>query len=130
MTTARIGVMPEHMIRRRMLAIAKGAYIPEPGEPKVWYASMKAASAVFSEENMNLLRIIDEKKPETVSELAELTGRAKSNLSVTLKNLEQKSLIRMVAGKGKAKKPVAMFTDVEIVISLAFERRFEALQVA
>ena len=31
------GVMPQDQIRARAIAIAKGEYKPEPGEPKVWF---------------------------------------------------------------------------------------------
>lgn len=34
---ALIGVMPEEMVRQRMLAILKGDYKPAADEPKIWY---------------------------------------------------------------------------------------------
>lgn len=57
---ALIGVMSEDLIRRRTLAIAKGDYKPEPGEPKVWFTSMIALAQVLSNENIALLRLMDE----------------------------------------------------------------------
>lgn len=54
------GVMPEALIRHRALAIVKGEYTPEPGEPKVWFTSMIALAQVLSNENIALLRMIDE----------------------------------------------------------------------
>ena len=37
-----IGIMPQERIRERVLAIALGQYKPKPGEPKVWFNSMKS----------------------------------------------------------------------------------------
>ena len=42
---------------------------------------------MLSNENIALLRLIDTARPETISQLAELSGRQVSNLSTTLKTL-------------------------------------------
>ncbi len=76
---ALIGVMPEELIRKRILAIAKGEYQPQEREPKVWFTSMIALAQVLSNENIALLRLIDTARPETISQLAELSGRQVSN---------------------------------------------------
>src|SRR5690554_7663636 len=87
---ARIGVMSEQLIRMRLLAIAQGKYTPRDNEPKVWYTSFNAISQILRPENIELLRLIDSEKPESLTQLAELAGRAKSNLSNTLKTLSEK----------------------------------------
>jgi len=46
-----IGIMSHEKIRERMLAIAKGDYKPKPGEPKIWFTSMKSLAEVLSDEN-------------------------------------------------------------------------------
>ncbi len=46
-----IGIMPQEKIRERMLAIARGEYKPKPGEPKVWFTSMKSLAEVLSDDN-------------------------------------------------------------------------------
>ncbi|MBU2738889.1 hypothetical protein [Acidithiobacillus concretivorus] len=51
-----IGIMPQEKIRARMLAIARGEYRPKPGEPKVWFTSMKSLAEVLSDENRALLK--------------------------------------------------------------------------
>ena len=61
-----IGVMPQEKIRERMLAIAKGGYKPKPGEPKVWFTSMKSLAEVLSDDNRALLTIIHESQPESI----------------------------------------------------------------
>ncbi|KHN54645.1 HVO_A0114 family putative DNA-binding protein [Pectobacterium fontis] len=120
---ALIGVMPEAVIRARMLAIVKGQYKPEEGEPKVWFTSMNALAQVLSNENIALLRLMDEQKPETLTELAAMSGRQKSNLSVTLKTLNSHGFVRLEK-VGKSVKPVAMFTDFDIQVKQEFIEKF------
>ncbi len=112
---ALIGVMPEELIRKRTLAIAKGEYQPQEREPKVWFTSMIALAQVLSNENIALLRLIDTARPETISQLAELSGRQVSNLSTTLKTLSGHGLVALEK-QGRSVKPRALFTDFEIIV--------------
>lgn len=50
---------------------------------------------ILGSENQELLRIILEKKPQSLNELESLTGRAKSNLSRTLKTLERYGIVEL-----------------------------------
>ena len=120
---AKIGIMSEPLIRTRLLAIAQGKYVPAPDEPKIWYTSINAVSQVLRPENIELLRLIESKKPESLTELAKLSGRAKSNLSNTLKSLNNKGFVRLEKKANHAIKPVALFTDFEIATSSEIERR-------
>lgn len=120
---ALIGVMPEEHIRKRMLAIVKGEHRPERGEPKVWFTSINALGQILSNENIALLRLIDEQKPETITRLAEISGRKKSNLSVTLKTLLSYGFVRLEK-QGRTIKPVALYTDFDIQIKQEFICKF------
>ena len=51
----------------------------------VWFPSMATMAAVISEDNRAMLRLIHERKPKSLTELAELTGRQVPNLSRTLR---------------------------------------------
>lgn len=113
---ALIGVMSEELIRKRTLAIVTGEYKPEPGEPKVWFTSMIALAQVLSNENIALLRMMDKQKPQTLTELANLSGRQLSNLSVTLKTLDSHGFVRLEK-IGRSIKPVALFTDFDIQVN-------------
>ncbi len=108
-----IGILPQEKIRERMLAIAKGDYKPKRGEPKVWFISMKSMAEVLSDKNRALLHIIAETKPESLQELARATDRQPSNLSRTLKTLENYGFVEL---KKKDKKiiPVAKANELEI----------------
>jgi len=90
-----IGIASQQDIRARALAIARGDHQPRAGEPKIWFTSMRSLAEVLSDDNRALLRVIREHKPESLSRLAELTGRAPSNLSRTLKTMEHYGLVEM-----------------------------------
>jgi predicted transcriptional regulator len=117
----RIGIMSEQLIRIRLLAVAQGKYKPQENEPKIWYTSINAISQILRPENIELLRLIDSERPESLTKLSELTGRAKSNLSNTLKVLSEKGFVRLEQGNGKSIKPVALYTDFEIVTDSGLE---------
>ncbi|WP_040148643.1 MarR family transcriptional regulator [Photorhabdus luminescens] len=119
---ALIGVMNEELIRKRTLAIIKGEYVVQPDEPKIWFTSMIALAQVLSSDNIALLRLIDEHKPETIAELANLSGRKPSNLSVTLKTLSRHGFVTLEKSN-KSVKPKALFTDFEIKIEQEISER-------
>ena len=95
MKTIKIGIMSQKEIRERMLAIACGKYKPRPDEPKVWFTSIRSLAEVLSDENQALLQVIMEKKPNSIRELSDLTGRQSSNLSRTLKTLSAYGFIKL-----------------------------------
>jgi len=53
-----IGILPQDKIRERVLAIARGEHKPKPGEPKIWFTSMKSLAEVLSDDNRALIRVI------------------------------------------------------------------------
>lgn len=124
-----IGIMSEKLIRMRLLAIAQGKYKPQQNEPKIWYTSINAISQILRPENIELLRLMDSERPESLTQLSELTGRAKSNLSNTLKTLSEKGFVRLEQGSGKSIKPVALFTDFEIVTDSELEHYLLLLSI-
>ena len=127
---ARIGIMSEDLVRTRMIAITQGKYKPADDEPKVWYTSLNAVSQLLKPENISLLRMIEAERPESLSVLAELSGRKLSNLSNTLKSLCNKGFARLEKGQGKNIKPVALYTDFEIFICEEIEHRLSELKKA
>ena len=109
-----IGVMPQEAIRARALAIARGDYKPKPTEPKIWFTSMRSLAEVLSDENRALLKVIREAKPQSISSLAEITGRKTSNLSRTLKTMSNYGFVEMRREKNHVR-PVAVATEFRIV---------------
>jgi predicted transcriptional regulator len=95
MKVIRIGIAPQEKIRERILAIAKGEIKPKASDPKIWFTSMRSLSQVLSDENRALLEVIRTARPESISELADITGRKQGNLSRTLKTMSRYGLVKM-----------------------------------
>ena len=66
--------------------------------------------------------MIAETKPQSLNELAAATGRAKSNLSRTLKTMERYGLVHFEKGKGRTRMPRTPYTDVVLDVSLRARR--------
>lgn len=60
-----VGILPQELIRERMLAIARGEFKPKPTEPKIWFTSMRSLAEALSDENRALLKVIQEAKPRS-----------------------------------------------------------------
>lgn len=114
MKTIVIGIMPQEKIRERVLAIARGKYKPKPSEPKIWFTSMRSLAEVLSDENRSLLKVIQDTKPQSISSLAEITGRKTSNLSRTLKTMSNYGIVEMRREQNHVR-PVAKATEFRIV---------------
>jgi predicted transcriptional regulator len=108
-----IGVMSQKQIRARMIAIAKGEYKPKPGEPKIWFTSMKSVAEVLSDQNRALLKVIRETNPDSMAVLAKTTGRQPSNLSRTLKTMSRYGLVDLQREKTHVR-PVVKATEFRI----------------
>ena len=108
--TLQCGIMPKEDFIQRTIAIAKGEYKPSPDEPKVWFESPLSMAKVLSRENMELLKVIVTQKPKSIAALAELSGRAKSNLSRTLKTMSRYGIVQLKK-QGGTVVPIVMATD-------------------
>lgn len=109
-----IGILPQEKMRERAIAIARGEYKPKPGEPKLWFPSMKSLAETLSDKNMELIRIIAEQQPASITELSQKTGRAPSNLSRTLKRLAHYGFVLLEKRPGNIVRPVARATEYDI----------------
>jgi predicted transcriptional regulator len=114
MKTINIGVMPQRQIRARAIAIAKGEYKPKPGEPKIWFTSMKSVAEVLSDQNRALLKVIRETNPDSMAILATTTGRHPGNLSRTLKTMSRYGLVDLQREKRNVR-PVVKATGFRIM---------------
>jgi len=93
--TIKVGIMPLEQYKQRTINIAKGIYKPKKDEPKIWFQSIKSIAQVLSNDNQALLQTILDNKPQSLKELEDITGRAKSNLSRTLKTLERYGIVEL-----------------------------------
>jgi predicted transcriptional regulator len=112
-----VGIMSREMFKERTLAIARGEYRPKADEPKVWFESLRSFAEVLNEENQALLRLILERQPQSLKELEAATGRRSSNLSRTLRTMEQYGLVEMVKVDRNVR-PVVKVNDIRLDIRL------------
>jgi len=113
MSKLKIGIMPSDQFQRRVLDIAAGKITPKRTEPKIWFSSMKSLGEVLSDNNIRLLKLINEHHPESLGELARLSGRQTSNLSRTLKTMEKYGIVELKKHAQKVQ-PVIKATEFDI----------------
>ena len=121
--TVKIGITSYANIKARTIAIAKGKLKPRPDEPKVWITSFKSLASALSEENQELLKVIRERHPESIAELAEITGRKTSNLSRTLKTLERCGIVALKKSHAK-RQPGGRAAVKPVVLGERFDFEF------
>jgi predicted transcriptional regulator len=114
------------------LDVVKGKRQVDPNEPKIWvestdanagvreiqFHSLEAGAKLLSAKNRALLRLIAERHPKSVSELATLAGRAEQNVMRTLHKLSAVGLVRLDKGEGRAYQPVVAGRKVHFEIDL------------
>lgn len=118
MKVIQVGIMSRDKFQNRAIEIASGRYKPKRNEPKIWFSSIKSLCEILNENNMRLLKIIDEQKPESIKELATIVERKPSNLSRTLNTMARYGIIE-IEKKGKNSKPIAKALDFNIQYSAA-----------
>lgn len=99
-------------------AIVAGRHKRKRGEPKIWFSSMASFAQVLSDQNRELLSLIAEQKPESISELARLSDRSQSNLTRTLKKMESYGLVKMRTGTRGSKQPSVPYSDIVLDIAI------------
>ena len=114
MKTLRIGIASLAVMKARTLAIARGALKPGADEPKLWFTSIESLARVLSDKNRGLLDLIIERQPNSLAELEALSGRAKSNLSRTLKSMQRFGLVELLKGEGGALKPRVPYGQIKL----------------
>ena len=73
---------------------------------------------MLSQRNRELLTLIAREEPDSLTELAEISGRNKSNLSRTLKTMSQYGLVELKAGKRGTLVPRVPYDQVRLDVSL------------
>jgi predicted transcriptional regulator len=123
MTTLKVGIASYEEMKARTMAIARGERRVERGEPKVWFTSTESFAKILSARNRELLHQIAEKTPESLEQLAQITGRAKSNLSRTLRTMEHYGLVQLERAERGRVKPKVIYDRVELDVPLVPRRK-------
>ena len=118
MKTLKIGIASYDRMKQRTMAIARGEHSPTKGEPTVWFTSIESFAKVLSGRNRDLLAAIAREKPDSLTELAELAGRNKSNLSRTLKTMSRYGLVELKKGRRGALVPRVPYDQVRLDVAL------------
>ena len=103
------------------MAIARGEYKPAKGEAKVWFTSIESFAKVLSGRNRELLATIARERPGSLTELADLAGRSRSNLSRTLKTMSRYGLVELREGERGMLVPRVPYDQVRLDVSLTAE---------
>ena len=119
MTTLKVGIASYEEMKAFTMEIAQGQQKPGPQAAKVWFPSTESFAKVLSAGNRDLLRVIAEKEPGSHNELAQLTGRKKSNLSRTLKTMANYGLVDLLRGTRGRIAPKVVYDCVELELPLA-----------
>jgi predicted transcriptional regulator len=103
-------------LRDDMKAVARGER-PAPADAAMpSFNSVDAVVRLLTPENRELLAIIRDRKPQSVAELVQMSGRAQPNLTRTLAKMEAAGLIRMKAVDCRRKAPSVMIKKIVIEI--------------
>lgn len=122
MKTLRIGIAGYGQMKERTLAIARGEYGPTEGEPTVWFTSIQSFARVLSDRNRHLLTLIARENPDSLTELAVLSGRDESNLSRTLKTMARHGLLELKKGCRGELIPQVPYEQVSLDVPLISSR--------
>jgi len=88
-------IISHSKLRDEMVAVARGEQTAPPDAGRQSFESVEALTRLLTPENRRLLAIIRDRKPRSIAELAEWSGRSAPNVSRTLAKLEAIGLIRI-----------------------------------
>jgi predicted transcriptional regulator len=103
--------------------IGSGEQRIAPDEPKIWFTSTESFAKVLSAGNRDLLRVIAEQSPGSLDELARITGKAKSNLSRTLRTMEGYGLVTLERGERGRITPKVTHDRIQLNLPLTLSRK-------
>jgi len=92
-------------LRDEMKAVARGERPAPADAAKPSFNSVDAVVRLLTPENRELLAMIRDRKPQSVAELVQMSGRAQPNLTRTLAKMEAAGFITMKAAGGRRKAP-------------------------
>lgn len=103
-------------LREEMKAVARGERAAPADAARPSFDSVETMVRLLTPENRKLLALIRDKRPKSVAELAQITGRAQPNLTRTLAKMEAAGLIRMKPGGNRRKAPSVAVRKIVVEI--------------
>lgn len=123
MTTLKVGIASYEQMKVHAMAVARGEHRPRRGEPKVWFTSMESFAKILSDRNRALLALIAEAQPDSLAELSVISGRAKSNLSRTLRTMERYGLVQLRKGASGKILPRVPYSGIALSVPFGSGRQ-------
>jgi predicted transcriptional regulator len=114
-------------LRDEMRAVARGERTAPADAAKPSFNSVDAVVRLLTHENRELLAIIRDRKPRSIAELVEMTGRAQPNLTRTLAKMEAAGFVAMKPA-GRRKAPTVTVKKIVVEIDPCSDR--DKLRVA
>lgn len=114
-------------LREEMKAVARGERPAPADAAKMSFNSVAALMRLLTPENRRLLAVIRERQPQSIAELADLTGRAAPNVTRTLAKLEAAGFVTM---KTVARRKVPTADINKIVVEIDPYSENDRLEVA
>lgn len=102
-------------LRKEMKAVASGKHAAPKDAGAPSFESVETLLRLLTPKNRELLAIIRDRKPRSIAELAEMTGRKPPNVTRTLGKLEAVGFVRMETVKHR-KVPTAAVRAFRISI--------------
>ena len=102
-------------LEEEMRAVARGEQPAPADAAKPSFNSVEAVVRLLTPENRALLAIIRDRKPQSVAELVQWSGRSQPNLTRTLAKLEAAGFITMKP-LGRRKAPSAAIKKIVVEI--------------
>jgi len=114
-------------LREEMKAVARGERSAPSDASAPSFTSVETIVRLLTPGNRRLLTVIRDRKPQSVAELAQMTGRAQPNLTRTLAKFEAAGFVRMTT-RGRRKVPSVAVQRIIVEIDPYSER--DRLRVA
>jgi predicted transcriptional regulator len=114
--TSKLKVQSLKSLREEMVAVAKGRRTAPPDANVPSCNSLETVARLLTKENRKLLSLIRDCKPQSVAELAQLSGRSQPNLTRTLNKLEAVGFVSMRV-RGRQKAPTAVVRNLMVEIN-------------
>jgi predicted transcriptional regulator len=111
----RLRVISLDALEQQMRAVARGERPAPVDAARPSFNSVEAVVRLLTPENRKLLALIRDRKPQSIAELVQMTGRAQPNLTRTLAKLEAAGFIRMKS-TGRRRAPSAIVKKIVVEI--------------
>jgi len=102
-------------LEREMRAVARGERPAPVDAAAPSFDSVEALARLLTPENRRLLALIRDRKPQSIADLADLTGRAEPNVLRTLEKLSAAGLVRLDQA-GRRRVPTALIGRIVVEI--------------